>query len=255
MGALDESTPVPSRITLQLMKQKKKSAFQGYSLLKKKSDALFVHFREVLKEIVKTKNKVGEEMRNASFSLAKSVWAAGDFKGQIIEGIKRPAVTLSLSTTNVAGVKLPNFQVHIDPTVDVLGNLGVASGGQVINNTRENYLQCLNMLIKLASMQVAFFSLDDEIKMTNRRVNALNNIVLPRLDGAINYIVKELDEIEREEFFRLKKIKEKKSDKIKEEEAMKEITDANEIIENNRRTNEKRTDEKLYAPADEDVIF
>ncbi|CAD52549.1 vacuolar ATP synthase subunit D [Plasmodium falciparum IGH-CR14] len=215
MGALDESTPVPSRITLQLMKQKKKSAFQGYSLLKKKSDALFIHFRDVLKDIVKTKTKVGEEMRNASFSLAKSVWAAGDFKGQIIEGIKRPVVTLSLSTNNVAGVKLPIFQVNIDPTVDVLGNLGVAAGGQVINNTRENYLQCLNMLVKLASMQVAFFSLDEEIKMTNRRVNALNNIVLPRLDGGINYIIKELDEIEREEFYRLKKIKEKKSDKLK----------------------------------------
>ncbi|EWC74544.1 hypothetical protein C923_04777 [Plasmodium falciparum UGT5.1] len=154
-------------------------------------------------------------MRNASFSLAKSVWAAGDFKGQIIEGIKRPVVTLSLSTNNVAGVKLPIFQVNIDPTVDVLGNLGVAAGGQVINNTRENYLQCLNMLVKLASMQVAFFSLDEEIKMTNRRVNALNNIVLPRLDGGINYIIKELDEIEREEFYRLKKIKEKKSDKLK----------------------------------------
>ncbi|ETW16827.1 hypothetical protein PFFVO_04294 [Plasmodium falciparum Vietnam Oak-Knoll (FVO)] len=51
--------------------------------------------------------------------------------------------------------------------------------------------------------------------MTNRRVNALNNIVLPRLDGGINYIIKELDEIEREEFYRLKKIKEKKSDKLK----------------------------------------
>ncbi|KYN97190.1 putative vacuolar ATP synthase subunit d [Plasmodium gaboni] len=247
MGALDESTPVPSRITLQLMKQKKKSAFQGYSLLKKKSDALFIHFRDVLKDIVKTKTKVGEEMRNASFSLAKSVWAAGDFKGQIIEAIKRPVVTLSLSTNNVAGVKLPIFQVNIDPTVDVLGNLGVASGGQVINNTRENYLQCLNMLVKLASMQVAFFSLDEEIKMTNRRVNALNNIVLPRLDGGINYIIKELDEIEREEFYRLKKIKEKKSDKLK---------DSNIDTEADGDYNaSKRQDNYACTQKDDDIIF
>ncbi|SCO93642.1 V-type proton ATPase subunit D, putative [Plasmodium malariae] len=247
MGALDESTPVPSRITLQLMKQKKKSAFQGYSLLKKKSDALFIHFRDILKDIVKTKIKVGEEMSNASFSLAKAVWAAGDFKGQIIEGIKRPVVTLSLSTNNVAGVKLPIFQVHIDPTVDVLGHLGVASGGQVINNTRENYLQCLNMLVKLASMQVAFFSLDEEIKMTNRRVNALNNIVLPRLDGGINYIIKELDEIEREEFFRLKKIKEKKIDKLKDT-YTEHSTDAN------NQSNAKRYDTFAHQK-DDDVIF
>lgn len=249
MGALDESTPVPSRITLQLMKQKKKSAFQGYSLLKKKSDALFVHFRDVLKDIVKTKRRVGEEMRNASFSLAKAVWAAGDFKGQIIEGIKRPAVTLSLSTNNVAGVKLPVFQVQIDPSVDIFGNLGVASGGQVINNTRENFLQCLNMLVKLASMQVAFFSLDEEIKMTNRRVSALNNIVLPRLDGAINYIIKELDEIEREEFYRLKKIKEKKMGKEKDVKV-----DSNTKSETDDYSNAKRTDEPICSQ-DDDIIF
>lgn len=249
MGALDESTPVPSRITLQLMKQKKKSAFQGYSLLKKKSDALFVHFREVLKDIVKTKIKVGEEMRNASFSLAKAVWAAGDFKGHILEEIKRPAVTLSLSTNNVAGVRLPIFQVQIDPSVDVFGNLGVASGGQVISNTRENFLQCLNMLVKLASMQVAFFSLDEEIKMTNRRVNALNNIVLPRLDGAINYIIKELDEIEREEFYRLKKIKEKKMDKD-----LAPSADAGEDYQANDYKNPKRTDDPICTQ-DDDVIF
>ncbi|SBT40383.1 V-type proton ATPase subunit D, putative [Plasmodium ovale wallikeri] len=134
MGALDESTPVPSRMLKEKGSEIGNIAFPTSSNI--------------------TKTKVGEEMRNASFSLAKAVWAAGDFKGQIIEGIKRPVVTLSLSTNNVAGVKLPIFQVHIDPTVDVLGNLGVAAGGQVINNTRENYLQCLNMLVKLASMQV-----------------------------------------------------------------------------------------------------
>ena len=52
--------------------------------------------------------------------------------------------------------------------------------------------------------------LDDVIKTTNRRVNALEYVLLPRLDNTISYIGAELDEQDREEFFRLKKIQGKK---------------------------------------------
>lgn len=52
--------------------------------------------------------------------------------------------------------------------------------------------------------------LDDVIRTTNRRVNALEYVLLPRLDNTISYIGAELDEQDREEFFRLKKIQGKK---------------------------------------------
>jgi V-type H+-transporting ATPase subunit D len=58
----------------------------------------------------------------------------------------------------------------------------------------------------LASLQTSFLTLDTAIKVTNRRVNALGNVVVPQLENTITYIKGELDEQEREEFFRLKKI-------------------------------------------------
>ena len=48
------------------------------------------------------------------------------------------------------------------------------------------------------------------IKVTNRRVNAIDNVIIPRIERTISYITSELDEAEREEFYRLKKIQEKK---------------------------------------------
>ncbi|OII78064.1 vacuolar ATP synthase subunit D [Cryptosporidium andersoni] len=207
-----EQRPTPSRMNLQAIKQKSKGAKQGYDLLKRKSDALTNKFRGMLKEIVETKRLIGDEMKEASFALAKATWAAGDFKDRIIESCKKPAILLDVATENIAGVRLPIFELNIDTSVDVTGHIGVASGGQVIQSTKDIYLRVLKGLVKLASLQTAFFSLDEEIKMTNRRVNALQNVVLPKLDDGINYILKELDEIEREEFFRLKKIQEKKKE-------------------------------------------
>ncbi|KAJ1611363.1 vacuolar H-ATPase subunit D [Cryptosporidium canis] len=208
-----DQRPTPSRMALQAIKLKSKGAKQGYDLLKRKSDALSNKFRGMLKEIVETKRSIGNDIKEASFALAKATWAAGDFKDRIIESCKKPTVTMEVGTENIAGVRLPIFEMKIDNnSSSETCHIGVTSGGQVIQSTREIYMRVLKDLIKLASLQTAFFSLDEEIKMTNRRVNALQNVVLPKLEDGMNYILRELDEIEREEFFRLKKIQEKKKE-------------------------------------------
>ncbi|KAF8820859.1 V-type ATPase, D subunit protein [Cardiosporidium cionae] len=240
--------PVPSRMSLQAFKQKRKGATQGHQLLKKKSDALTARFRGMLREIVDTKRSIGEEIRGSSLSLARAIWSAGDFRGTLTESVNRPSVTLRVSTDNVAGVRLPVFDIQVDPTVDVMGNIGVAAGGQVIHTAREKYLKTLSSLIKLASLQTAFFTLDEEIKMTNRRVNALNNVVIPRIEYSIQYIIKELDEMEREEFFRLKKIQGKKKARLAIEE--KERLDLGLVSANGNDEPQSVLEER-----DEDLIF
>merc|ERR1719213_1315706 len=72
----------------------------------------------------------------------------------------------------------------------------------------------MEVLIKLASLQTSFVTLDNAIKTTSRRVNALEYVVMPRIEGIIAYIKSEMDEMEREEFFRVKKVVEKKRQKI-----------------------------------------
>lgn len=57
-------------------------------------------------------------MSNASFSLAKATWAAGDFKSQLVERVRRPATFLNVAADNVAGVTLPIFHISTDPSVD-----------------------------------------------------------------------------------------------------------------------------------------
>lgn len=92
------------------------------------------------------------------------------------------------------------------------GNLqGLARGGQQLTKCREIYQKALDSLIQLASLQTSFYILDQVIQITNRRVNALEYVLIPRIENTINYIGAELDEQDREEFYRLKMIQSKKN--------------------------------------------
>lgn len=67
---------------------------------------------------------------------------------------------------------------------------------------KEVYAKAVETLVELASLQTAFTILDEVIRATNRRVNAIEHVVIPKLDNTIKYIMSELDEMDREEFFR-----------------------------------------------------
>ena len=74
----------------------------------------------------------------------------------------------------------------------------------------------MRILVKIASLQSQFVVLDEALKVTNRRVNALEFIQIPKILNIIAWIESELDEESREDFFRLKKVQDnKKRDKKK----------------------------------------
>lgn len=209
--------PPANRMTLQTFKGRLGGASKGFRLLKKKRDALKTKFQSLLKEIVDTKIAVGQGLKDASYSLARSQWAnsGDDITGTVVERAKRPSVTCKLTSENVAGVSIPVFRYMHDPSKDnSVQTLGIAHGGAVINACRETYLKSVQQLIKLASLQTAFITLDEEIKMTSRRVNALEYVLIPRIEAIIHYITQEMDEESREEFFRVKKVVEKKKAKL-----------------------------------------
>merc|ERR1712235_22201 len=79
------------------------------------------------------------------------------------------------------------------------------------------YREAVKQLVSLASLQTAFMTLDEEIKMTSRRVNALEYVLIPKIEDIIGYITQEMDEQAREEFFRVKKVVEKKKAKLEKE--------------------------------------
>uniref|UniRef100_A0A2P2ILW9 ATP synthase subunit d n=1 Tax=Rhizophora mucronata TaxID=61149 RepID=A0A2P2ILW9_RHIMU len=197
---------VPTVTMLAIVKARLVGATRGHALLKKKSDALTSQFRQILKKIVSTKESMGEIMKTSSFALTEAKYVAGDnVKHIVLENVKNASLKVRSRQENVAGVKLPKFQYFTEG--ETKNDLtGLARGGQQIQACRAANVKAIEVLVELASLQTSFLTLDEAIKTTNRRVNALENVVKPRLENTISYIKGELDELEREDFFRLKKI-------------------------------------------------
>ncbi|XP_050404930.1 V-type proton ATPase subunit D [Patella vulgata] len=210
----------PSRMALTIMKARLKGAQKGHSLLKKKADALTLRFRNILKKIIETKMIMGDIMKTASFSLAEAKFATGDLNHMILQNVTKAQIKVKSKKENVAGVNLPIFE-HYQDGADTYELTGLSRGGQQIDRLKKNYAKAIQLLVELASLQTSFVTLDEVIKITNRRVNAIEHVIIPKIERTLSYISTELDEREREEFYRLKKVQEKKKAirKIKEEAA------------------------------------
>lgn len=210
MSGKDRINIFPSRMALTQIKVRLKGAQRGHSLLKKKSDALTLRFRAVLKQIIKNKTLVGEVLKDAHFFYSESKFIAGNFGPVIVQNVDKANVKIRSSKENVAGVQLPVFETYTEGSTG-FELAGLAKGGQKIRQCADAWSKCVKLLVELASLQTSFVTLDETIKTTNRRVNAIEHVIIPRIERTIDYITCELDERDREEFFRLKKVQNKKA--------------------------------------------
>ncbi|RMZ88867.1 hypothetical protein DV736_g3902, partial [Chaetothyriales sp. CBS 134916] len=227
----------PTRQALGQMNTKLKAAQTGHSLLKRKSEALTKRFREILKRIDEAKRKMGRVMQIAAFSLAEVSYAVGGDVGfQVQESVKQAKFRIRPRQENVSGVFLPQFEAFQNEEISDFGLTGLGKGGQQVQRCRETYTRAVETLVELASLQTAFVILDEVIKVVNRRVNAIEHVIIPRTENTIKCasmfacfsafqpgslsmvanecstadINSELDELDREEFYRLKKVSGKK---------------------------------------------
>jgi len=217
---MSEQRPPANRMMLAVFKTRYLGAKKGHGLLKKKRDALKAKFSAMLRDIVEVKKQTAVLLKESSFSLAKAQWAnsGDDITATVVERAKIPSITCKLFADNVAGVMLPSFKSLHDPSKDqAIKTLGISHGGAVVQACREVHLKAMIALIRLASLQTSFKTLDEEIKMTSRRVNALEYVVMPKIAEVVAYIIQEIDEQSREEFFRVKKVVDKKRIRVAQE--------------------------------------
>jgi len=201
----------PTRMELLEINKRITLATKGHKLLKEKRDTLVTEFFDIIREEKKVRKMLMKKMDEAYKNLAMAEAVLGADEVETLAKSVSESKSINIGIRNVMGVKLPRMELKSkdeSKKYDEMMNLPHVS--LKLKEAAENFDEVSRDMIKLAELQESLMKLGEEIKKTKRRVNALEYILIPRLKATRDYIRMRLEEMERENFFRLKAIKRKK---------------------------------------------
>lgn len=197
----------PTRSELIQLKRKIRLSERGYNILKMKRDGLILEFFSVLEKAKTTREDLQDKQKKAArmSDLANTVEGAIAMKSAAFSVKETPSI--ELKPKNIMGVVVPQIEATKVRKGIFDRGYGILATSSVMDETATAYEELVDAVIKSAEIETTMKRLLDEIESTKRRVNALEFKVIPELTAARDFIKMRLDEMEREELFRLKKIK------------------------------------------------
>jgi len=197
----------PTRSQLLLVRKTRRTAERGHRLLKLKRDALIVEFFRVLERAKKMRSNLVEKYRVAGerIAVARAVEGAIGVKSAAFALLENP--TLELKTRNVMGIVVPRIEARaVRKSIEQRG-YGIIQTSARIDEAAEAYEDLVENIIVAAEIETTMRRLIEEIEKVKRRVNALEYRVIPELKSTEAWIRQRLDEMERDNFMRLKHFK------------------------------------------------
>ena len=199
----------PTRSELINLKRRIKQTKNGYKLLKMKRDGLFHEFRGLLSDMIAAKKDL-----TAAYRLAKG---RIDLANAIEGGLKVRAAAIANSAPPEVEVERRNIMGVVVPSISGTNlkqafgerSIGFTGSSPYIDEAADSFGELIEKMVKAAEMEATLKRLLAEIEATKRRVNALEFKVIPELEEAQVFIQLRLEEMEREETFRLKRFKNK----------------------------------------------
>lgn len=196
----------PTRMELKRLKGRLKTATRGYELLKDKTDEMVRQFIIIAKRNKQLREKVEASLVSVlrSFAFAKSV----SDETVIAEALLMPSKSLKLECANakLMNVAVPSIQIKED-SHSVFFPYSFLSVTDEMDVVITDLNKVLKDMIQLAEVEKTCNMLAIEIEKNKRRVNALENIMIPQMQETIKYITMKLDENERASTVRLMKVK------------------------------------------------
>ncbi len=197
---------LPTKGNLLKLKDDLKLAKNGYALLEKKRNVLMREMLNLIGKARELQDKLIEVFEKAYRSLQMANLDLGmEYMDEISRAI--PEYTkLGVRMRSVMGVEVPEVKMEdFEPEFIY----SIYRSNSALDKTYLLFTEALKLIAQTAWVENAAYRLAYEIKKTRKRVNALENIVIPNLKAQIKFIQDSLEEMEREDYVRIKKIKEK----------------------------------------------
>lgn len=198
---------VPTKANLMAMQKSLSLAKLGYELMDRKKNILVREMMQLIDEAREVEQNINEVYKKAYASLRMANITLG-----LCSNYARCVPldeSVNVDYRSVMGVEIP---VITGEKTELENHYGFDSTNSFLDEAYFNFNEAKEMTLRLAQTQSSIFRLADAVKKTQKRANALNNIMIPQFTQQIKYISDALEEKDREDFTRLKVVK-----RIKEE--------------------------------------
>lgn len=203
----------PTRMNLLQRKEQAKMARDGAELLRNKRDALMQEFMGLVRPLLEQREELSEASQKAFRALLLAKAMDGE---EVINSVSLATardISVEVEEERIWGIGIPDVQAEgsFVRETDERGYAPTHTSARV-DETAESFEEILDAVVKMAPTEIKLKRLGEEIRKTTRRVNALEEMIIPRYEKQIRFIRQTLEEREREDLFRLKRIKAKKQE-------------------------------------------
>ena len=198
----------PTRMELLRLSRREKLAEKGHDLLREKRDALIGEFLDVVCEVRDARKAVDSKLKEAFNFLILAQAKSGVEQVRQLSLMTPQEIRLDFTSRSIMGVHVPALELKDGLARKVTERgYGLTDSSAAVDRSAKSFEEALEKILKLAELEEAVRNLAGEVEKTKRRVNALEYIMIPSLKATRKYIRMRLEEMERENFGRLKKIK------------------------------------------------
>ena len=207
----------PTRKNLMEIEDRIELSERGHDTLEQKRDGLIMEFMDILDQAQDVRSDLNADYERAQEKINVARAMEGDVAVRGAAAALKEHPELTTQSNNIMGVVVPQIESSkVRKNIDERG-YGLLGSSARIDEAAEAYEELIESIVLAAEVETAMKKMLDEIEKTKRRVNALEFKLLPELKDNQEYIEQKLEEQEREEIFRLKKIKAKKEEEEKAE--------------------------------------
>ena len=198
----------PTRMVLNQQKKRLKTARKGHKLMKDKCDELMRQFMDIVRLNKELRTKVEEGLTAAfgSLTVATAIMSPEMLEQALM--YPRQSVELQVKYKNVMSVNVPQYTFKTknnDPSE--IYPYGFAQTSGELDDALDQMARVFEDMLELAQVEKTMQLLAEEIEKTRRRVNALEYVMIPELEGNIKYISMKLEENDNATKVRLLKVK------------------------------------------------
>ncbi|WP_226011043.1 V-type ATP synthase subunit D [Halomicrobium salinisoli] len=202
----------PTRKELMRIEDRIELSEQGHDTLEKKRDGLIMEFMDILDQAQDVRSDLEDSYDEAQHAIDMARAMEGDVAVRGAAAALKEHPEITTQSKNIMGVVVPQIESSkVRKSLDERG-YGVMGSSARIDEAADAYEELIENVILAAEVETAMKKMLNEIETTKRRVNALEFKLLPELHDNKEYIEQKLEEQEREEIFRMKKIKAKKEE-------------------------------------------